>query len=284
MTGRILLTVAAAGLLCAQLVAAQTAKPAGKPSAPWAKIPALPTACYSSQDRWSDQNDAALASVGEDHDKQSNINDAIRQKSVGTDMMGVAARLQQKMMEDPANAQKYMEQMLQQNQRAQVEVPAKLEKEQQIEAEADAVTKRYVAALTQGKAAGSARLDALTKKYKPARENAPDPDWVTHEKHAILKEWDRAYVATCAQWWSASGPFHSYMKRYRDFLVLERVPHQQEFLDKPRLDSYKTMGVDATGWRTTTDYEAAEDYMKMAAKLFGQRESEPLCRASEHCQ
>ena len=61
MKTRIFLTAAAAGLACAQALAAAPAANAG----PWTKVPALPTACYSSQDAWWDQNNAAIDAVQE---------------------------------------------------------------------------------------------------------------------------------------------------------------------------------------------------------------------------
>jgi hypothetical protein len=37
------------------------------------------------------------------------------------------------------------------------------------------------------------------------------------------------------------------------------------------------LNIATTGWRTTTDYHAAEDYMKMALTLFGERKARPIC-------
>ena len=37
------------------------------------------------------------------------------------------------------------------------------------------------------------------------------------------------------------------------------------------------MNVPTEGWRTTTDYKAAEDYMMMADTLFRERYSGPFC-------
>jgi hypothetical protein len=302
MNVRPILTAILAALACAQALAAEPAKPTAKPppkpaaaAGPWAKVPALPTACYGSQDKYSEQNEAAFTAVQNARYAQDEINSAIRQKSIDNDdPMAMAARLQQKMMEDPANAQKYMEQMMASNQRAQEETPAQLEKEQQIEAESDALMKQYRAALTRARATGDTRLRALEKRLNvpPGSASAMwvrmgdpgDPAWAHPERQAILKEWDRAYAATCPQWWGATGAVHAYLKRYKDFLVLERIPHEKEFMDKPRLNAYEMHGIDAKGWRTTTDYEAVEDYLKMAAKLFNQREIDPWCRALEHCQ
>lgn len=101
-------------------------------------MPALPTACYSSQDKWWEQSSAAFDAVQQAHNEQNDINAAISQNATdtfGADPFAMAARMQQEMMNDPQNARKKMEQMLQQNEQAQAEVPARLAKEQQIENE-----------------------------------------------------------------------------------------------------------------------------------------------------
>jgi hypothetical protein len=106
------------------------------------------------------------------------------------------------------------------------------------------------------------------------------PEWVWAEWQKILKDRDNAYVANCAQWWTASGPMHAYMKRYKNYLITERIPHEKKYGDQPKLDHYKSMNVSTEGWRTTSDYEAAEDYMKMARTLFNARALHPRCSAS----
>jgi hypothetical protein len=299
MKTRILLTAAVAGFLCAQLLDAQTVKPAAKPGAqpvarpagPWAKVPALPTACYSTQDTYWEQNAAALAEVQQARYAQDDINGAIRQSatdSFNEDPMALAQRLQQAMMNDPQNAQKIMEQMNQSHAQAQVEAPALQEKEMQLEAEAKALVKQYKAALVRSHGAGNARWNALRKQFGlPPDATGPGevdvPAGLQKGWYAVLRDWDAGYAANCAQWWSAAGPFHAYLKRYKDHLVLERIPYEKEFGDKPKLDSYKRMGVDATGWRTTSDYEAVEDYLKMANSLFAERALRAYCVRAVDC-
>jgi hypothetical protein len=292
MKTRIRLTAVAAGFVCAQAWAA----PPAAPASPWAKVPALPTACYSSQDKWQEQNTAAFDALQQEHYEQNNINDAIRQNATdtfGADPMAVAERMQQAMMEDPENAQKIMEQMMQQSQQAQAEAPARHAKEQQFDDESKALMKQYEAALEKASAAGNARLQALTAKYKPMegtgdlwlRYGDPgEPAWVRPEAHAIMSDWDKAYAATCTQWWGANGQFHAFMKRYRDFLVQERVPYEQKTGDAATLRHYQQIGVSSEGWRTTTDFEAAEDYMKMALSLFEQRATGPYCGPKTPCK
>ncbi|MGQ0428633.1 MAG: hypothetical protein ACT4UQ_01685 [Gammaproteobacteria bacterium] len=285
MKSRVFLTAVAAGFVCAQALAAP---PPAAPGDPWAKVPALPTACYSGQDKWQDQSTAAFNVVQEAHNRQNDINDGIRQNAsdtFGNDPMAVAQRLQQEMMNDPQNAQKMMEQLIQRNEQAPAEAAAKGEREQQIEAAGKSVQRQYEAALAKAYGPGNARLDALMKKHKPMAGigdlwlrygESGEPAWVRPEAHAIMKEWDKAYVATCATWWSATGPIHAYMKRYKDYLVQERIPFGKEG-DKAKLEHYRQVGVATTAWRTTTDYEAVEDYLKMAQELFGQRETAPYC-------
>ena len=279
MTSRLLSMAAAAGLASVQALAATAAAPG-----PWAKVPALPTACYSSQDQWWDQNNAANEAVLAEHYKQNDINDAIRQNATdafGADPMAIAQRLQQQMMNDPQNAQKYIEQMNRETEEAQAEAPVQQEKEKQLEAESRILVKQYQSALTKAMDPAEARWTALKKRMGiPMDSRGPGeagvPNWVWAEWHAILRERDQAYVANCSRWWSSTGPAHAYMKRYKDYLVLERIPFEKKG-DEGKLEHYRTLNVSTKGWRTTTDYEAAEDYMNMASSLFGERKHQPFC-------
>ena len=110
------------------------------------------------------------------------------------------------------------------------------------------------------------------------------PQWAWKEWNEILKLQDKLYVANCATWWSATGPIHAYMKRYKDYLVQERIPYEKKLIDEPKLDNFKLLSVPTAGWRTTTDYEAAVDYMKMASGLFDKRYPYPLCRPETFCK
>jgi hypothetical protein len=293
MTPRSVLTAIVVGLACTPAIHAQApARPAG----PWARVPALPTACYSSQDQWSEQNAAALDAVQQAHYEQDEINNGIKQAASDTneeDPMAVVARMQQAMLDDPANALKNMQEKVQKAERAQAESPALQAREQQIEAESKTLMTQYGAALERAEGPGNARLAALRKKYKVSDEGVflwlrdgatGEPAWVRPEAHAILRQWNEAYAATCPAWWGANGHFHAYMKRYKDFLIQERIPFEKEHGDKATLEHHKTMGVASTGWRTTTDYEAAEDCMNMARSLFGQRETEPYCGPETPCR
>jgi hypothetical protein len=290
MKSRIFLTAAVAGLACAPALAAP---PAAAPG-PWAQVPALPTACYSSQDQWMDKNGAAIEAVQQTLYAQQEKNSAIEQQAnsaMSENPMAIAQAMQQAMMDDPENAQKMMEKMMQQGQQAQTEVPAQLEKEKQLEAESKAVLSRYETALHKAMGPAIARWNALQKNMGWEVDSnfpiGPDPSWpqsAWQEWSRIQKDRDAAYVANCAQWWSATGGFQAYMKRYKDYLVQERIPYEQKLIDEPRLNNFKMLGVPADSYRTTTDIEAAIDYMKMASSLYGQRVADPICRKESFCE
>lgn len=284
-----------AAALCLSASAMSTAPAlAAPPANPFAQVPPLPTACYSSQDQWAVKSEEAFDAVQADHYRQDDINSAIDQKAneaFGADPMAIAARMQQKMMEDPANAQKHMEQMLAQQQQAQEQVPAQHEKEEQFESESKTLLAQYEAALQKAWSAANARLAAVRKRYDGLdgsdlflRYGDPgEPAWLHPERMAILRERDQGYAANCAEWWGATGKVQAFLKRYRDFLVNERVPFDKQF-DQNKLDQYETMGVASTGWRSTTDHDAAEDYIRMAQTLYEKREAAPRCTSETPCQ
>ena len=290
MKSRSFLTAVAAGLACAQALAA--APPVKAVAAdPWPKVPALPMACYSSQDKWLEQNSAAIDVVYQDHERQKAINTAIEKKlseAMQANPMAMAQAMQQAMMKDPQNAQKYMQQIAQKGAQAQTELPAKLAQEQKLEAESKTLMGQYKAALDKALAPSKARYDALGKKLERLGFSLDGegnvPPWATQEYNAIFKDKDQAYAANCATWWSATGSIQSYMKRYKDFLVQERIPYEKKLIDEPALENYKMLSVPTTGWRTTTDYDAARDYMRMVSGLFEKRQPDPLCRAETSCK
>jgi len=281
MKSRVFVAAAVAALVCAPGL---TAPPMPRATAdPWAKVPALPTACYSRQDKWWEQINAAINAVNEDEQRQAAINAGIEKKlndATRQNPMAMAQAMQQAMMKDPQNAQKYMAQAMQKGQQANTEVPAQLDKEKELQAESKPLMQQYKAVLDKARAPAAAREAALAKKLKAMGieldvGEQDYPPWAIQEGNAIARDWDQAYVATCATWWSATGPIHAYMKRYKDYLVQERIPYQKRLIDEPALDNYKMLNVPTAGWRTTTDYTAAAEYMKMASGLFDKRDGDP---------
>lgn len=288
MTSRPFLTAAVAAFACTPALAATPAAPVS----PWTKVPAAPTACYFSQDNYFEQNQAALAAVREDHSATSERNGVLQQQLTElntNDPMAMARNMQEAMLADPANAQKYLQNLMQGGQQRQAEAPARMERDQQIENERKTLMKQYEAALAVAYGPGNARWTALKKRYGlPA--DAPGPgesgvaDWVWAEWGVILHEWDRGYAANCATWFAPTGPINAYLRRYKDFLVQERVPYQQRTVDGPILEQYGIAHISTATYRTTKDYEAVEDYLNAAYDLFSLRRPGPRCRSATDCE
>jgi hypothetical protein len=288
MSMRIFVTAVVAGFVCPPALAAAPAADAG----PWAKVPAAPTACYTSQDQYLDQNSAAVDAVQKEHYAANDRNEELRQKfheAQAANPMAMAQAMQQAMMNDPQGAQKYMERITQQGQASQTEVPAALARESQIEAEEKSVITQYHAALDKANGPADARWTALKKKMgiamdSPGPGESGVPDWAWQEWGVILRERDQAYQANCATWFSAAGPLQSYLKRYKQFLVQERMPHEKKLIDDLALDQYKMMDIPTASYRTTTDYDAVANYLKAAFRVFGERRGSPYCSVDHPCQ
>ena len=258
------------------------------------KVPPLPTACYSSQDQWNAKSEEAFDAIQADNYAQDEIKSGISQaanEALSANPLAIVQAMQQRMMDDPANAQKHMEQMMAQQQQAADQVPQQHEKEEQFKREAAALKKQYETALTSAMGAANTRLAAVRKRYDGLdgsdlmlRYGDPgEPAWLYPERMAMLRERDQGYAANCPAWWNATGKVQAFLKRYKDYLVNERTPFQRTF-DQAQLENYRSMGVATTGWRTTTDYDAANDYLKMAQDLYSMREEKPRCTAETPCQ
>lgn len=271
---------AGAGVIVAASLYAQPA------ASPWTKVPSLPTACYVSQERddFYKTLEAALAAVQADHYKQNEINDKIRESAQSVDPMEMARRMQENLMKDPQKAMQYMQGAQNLGLGVQADQQVTFEKEKRLAAEEKALIERYKTALAKSHAPGNARWDALKKKLRIAPDSRSPgemgvPDWAWKEWDAILREWDRGYQATCAQWWSAAGPMHAHMKHYRDFLVQERIPYHQKVVDEPTLKNYEMTNVSSKGYRSVAEFVAVEDYIKSAGRIFSQRMDRPRCTA-----
>jgi hypothetical protein len=285
------LTAAVGGLACVQAMAAP---PAAAPDA-WSKVPALPTACLSSQDQqWTERNNAAIVAVQESRTAQNEKNTEVEQqanRALSENPMAMAQAVQQAMMDDPENAQKLIEKMTQTGTQAAAEMPERSEKEKQIEAESKTLLNQYNAALKTSMGPAESRWHAFQKKMGWDTQDdfaiVGEPSWpqeAWQEWAAVQKIRDSAYTATCAQWWSATGQFQSYMKRYKTYLVQERTPYSKKLVDEPRLDNFKLLNIPPGEYRTTSDMDAAIDYMNMASSVYGARMSDPYCRKDYGCE
>lgn len=253
---------------------------------PWPKTVPLPIACYVTQDEFLARNEAAMASLGAETATQEGINQAIDRQigeSNSSDPMQMAARMQEMMMKDPQAAMKYMETMgaTEDPAVAQAKVATRLEADQRMKAEEKKLLNDYQAAVDKAYAPARAKFQALRKKLGITEGwgvgETGQPDWAYAEYDAIKREADQGYEAMCAQWFGASGAIRAYLKRYKDYLVQERIP-ADEVGDTQRLTQYQMLSIPADAFRSTVKHKAVKDYMELADRLYRARIWEAYCR------
>lgn len=249
-SGRLLAALLGA-CLCAPAALAQT-KPAPAAAGPWAKVPALPTACY--QDAFHEKLYAAQEAVNADLAKQQVINSKIKEAYQSIDPMEMATRMQQWMMANPEEAMAFM----QATQSVGQDLPGLLEaegaKRQALDAERDALFKRYET--------------ALAVAYAPANAQQEDAD--------TRLQRDQLYQAFCPQWWGAAGPIHTFVKKYRTWLIQEHIPFLDKY-DAQNAQTFAIMNTPAASYKSTSTLTTVSEYIQYIDPIFQRRISQPNC-------
>lgn len=277
-THRWLLLVAACGGIafahCAQ------SQP-GAPPGPFAKVPPLPTACYTKNETFADRLATARQAVLADRAKQQAINDKIEQDYASLDPMAKAQRMQQWMMENPQEAMKVM----QANQAVGAEMtsaaPDLSADESRFANEQKDFVQRYRTAMSQAQAPADARMAALNKKLEPNGCGFGDaecsiPAWAYTELDAVLRMRDAAYASTCPQWWGASGQVQAFLKQRRDWIVNKYLPLYAKG-DEIKLQQFAIMNTPGASWKSTMPHDEAAKYMDTIQQLYQLRLGEPYC-------
>ncbi len=272
------LVALACALICVTAASAQS------PGAgPFAKLPALPTACYLANDPFSDQVAAATAATQADIDGQKAVNQQIEDEFNNIDPMVKAQKMQQWMMSNPQEAMKWAQAQQQLGADTQTAAPELNAATMQFEQEKKDLLSGYEAALDQAAAPADARKVAMDAKLGPNgcgvgdTECSPEP-WVLAEYTAIQKLRDTGYQGVCATYWSATGKVPGYLKRYRDWLTTKWIPSWIKN-DEARISQYAIMNTPAASWKSTIPEETALKYLEVARGLYSQRRSEPFCNA-----
>lgn len=271
---------AGAALLIAAASTAQSA------TDPWTRAVALPTACYTSQDQFSAQASTALETLAAERDRQAEINkeiDAQVQSVAEQDPMELARRMQENMMKDPQNAQRYMESLgVTDPNAAHAERMHSLDRRAQWDTEEKNLLASYQAARRAAFMPSHAKFMALRKKLGITEgwgvgEGASASAYAEYD--AIKREADQAYAAFCPQWWGANGSMKAFIARYKNYLVTERIPDEQK-TDTQRTASYAMLNTPAGSYRSLATMNAVQDYMKLAQRLYGERQTEAYCKGA----
>ncbi len=265
---KLVVTCLAAVLVCPLGTAAPTASP-------WAKVPPMPTGCYLEPENFPEKLDAALESVTADRDRQKVINDELSEKVKQLDPMEQANRMQEYMMEHPEEAAKLMQQNAALGELDRMKI---IEDGQKLEAELADLEARYNAAVDKAAAPFKAKfadLDVRAQKdlvvYGESYVYAP---WAVKEFNALTSQSNKAYETVCAEWWGASGPFHGWMNRHKQYLV-EQIPVREEGEMLGAGFMIVLVGTPTSSFKPTATMDVAIDHMKKAIDVLGKRKRRP---------
>lgn len=272
-----LLAAALVACSCAAIVHAETAAPN-----PFAKVPALPTACYSQGETFYTKLDAAKEAVLADQYAQEAVNTQIQERHNNIDPMEQAALMQQWMMDNPQEAMAYMQGI----QTTTAEEPARIAADQaaaaKFETDRTALMANYKAAMKTLNAPFDTRFDDLNKRAVADNgcswgmgECSP-PAWAMAEFNVLQKERDAAYVAACPGWWGPTGQITAYFKRYKDWLTGTHVPYLVS-LEVHKTNQYKLFNTPAASYRSIEPYRAASQYINAAYPIYQMRRERPFC-------
>ena len=249
------------------------------PADPWAKVPALPTACYSEQDQHWAAVDAARASLQAEIEQQEEVNARIKSEFDAIDPMEQAQRMSQWMMEHPEEAQAYMQHVSEVGQTMGANIEKWTASTQKIDAEEKDLLARYQTALDEAYGSAEARQSALLARAEREGANTDGegtPDWVIEEWTAISRERDRGYQSICPQWWGASGQVQTWLERYQKWLREEDLAVQQG-QDDEQARTYAILGTPAAAYRPTAGMKGVVKFLDKSQRLYGHREGRARC-------
>lgn len=232
---------------------------------PWARVPALPTACYSETDGFADSLTKAQEALESDLSKQQEQNSAIDASLSQLDPMATQTRMQNFLMKNPQEAMKYVQESQALGAAVQEAVPKNAARQQQLDDEYAALRSRYDAAVSAALAPYQAKIKALNINDG----EGGNPPGVIEQWTALLKKENEAYEKLCPEWWSANGRFPAWLAAYKAFQQQD-VP-LWERADAAKKKNYEIMGIPAANFRSTSGMEAVRTYMRKASDVFGTR-------------
>ncbi len=271
-----------AGSALALSVLAATLSDAAAEPDPWSRVPALPTGCYQA-DGFTESITAAAETVAADLSRQRSVNDGLSEALRAIDPMELASRQQQWMLDNPQEAMRLMQRNAALTDTVTAEV-ASNETLLAFQKELDGIDSRYQAALDGANApikAKYAELDVRAQKdlvaYGETWGYAP---WAIKEFNTVVAEENKAYERVCAEWWSASGPYHAWLKRYRDHQV-QRIPDREEAESVAAGWMVVALGTPEASWRPTSTLQSVHEFMDWARRVFERRHRQPVAPMEE---
>jgi len=239
---------------------------AAAPAAPdhWTKVPKPPTACYTSQDRYSEEIYAAIEAMGQEIARQNEINGQVTAQLDSLDPMERQSRMQNYLMQNPQEAAKLMQAAQDQGAAVAAGINKDSENEQRLQDELKEMQSRYDAALHKVIGPLYSNLKALGISESGTQQKTVEAGIV------IVKKINAEYERFCPEWWGASGPFNEWLKRYKEHLIEDHIPNNED-LETAKAIQFTMFGIPADKFQSTVAMETVIKYMSQTEKVFSHR-------------
>jgi len=248
------------------------AAPAGPD--PWARVPVLTTGCYQSSDDFETRLAAAQEAIARDLKRQEEINSALSEELKTIDPMELATRQQKYMMENPQEAMALMQrnQTLGENAAAIGEQNAA--RRLALAEERKAIDARYKAAVDAAMKPFEAKwkdLEARANKDKSVHTEAGTyTGWALQESQELVRQENAAFEKVCPQYWSATGAYPGWLKRFREQVTAE-IPQLEEADSVGAGFIVMLISTPGKSWQSTAKFRAVRDYLDATWKVFRER-------------
>jgi len=231
----------------------------------WARVPPLPTACYTKAETFHDDNVKAQAELEAAINTQRDLNDGLTLKLKELDLTTQQSRMMAFMTKDPAAAAKYAEDAATFGTRQRDAQARVAQKRQAVEEKLKGVQARYVS--------DAAPLTPLYKAFQDAAE--PRSGVGRTRLQELGAAYDTAYEKLCARWWAVTSPYVTYLGELKRMLTEVAIPYGDDFIrwQKTQLD---IMGIPSSGFKSTAEMQAVKEYLEAARKIYQHRPTAPL--------
>lgn len=225
----------------------------------WTKAPALPKACYRTQNTFEADAERARTELEAAIEAQEKVNRGLGDQLMEMDQATRQQRMMDAVQKNPARAQEII-QATQSYAAGSPQHTAVVA----TEAEEGEFKDKKAKLTTDYDAAWKAVLGPV---HRRAMEAAPA------NRASAWAEFNRQYeTVVCARWFGKEVP--DLLTSYRAYLVERRIPKRAEAEATP-LPMFEMFGVSTKAFRPIAEMRAVVDYLRFASDLFVMRELTP---------
>ena len=257
-------------LLPALLAAQGRAPAAARATGAWARIPALPTGCYSGADDFGARLASGIEATKADRESHAERKEALRAKLAAIPPMEVAQRMQAYMMKHPEEALAASQTLHSTStaaSAARMQDGGDYYKAQEFKQFAPNFREALAAAIAPSEAALAAHIEAKAT-------------WDAHHFFftfaapadetrlmALVAEQNAAYERLCGAWLVGNGTIPAWMRTYHGYLADELVP-TLEASDRASMAQVRMLLGDEMGEYSSREaLDAVLDYLQKASAM-----------------